>query len=155
MPIGTIFLSPPAAWRATLFSWSMLPTTPISIHALREEGDQSPSSAAQWTTYFYPRPPRGGRPKRQWPRPTARTISIHALREEGDRNAVHRSSRCRNFYPRPPRGGRPLKYYFCQVFYYFCPRPPRGGRPVVLDLPDAETDFYPRPPRGGRLNPAR
>ena len=34
---------------------------PISIHALREEGDEpSPASPATWT-YFYPRPPRGGR----------------------------------------------------------------------------------------------
>ena len=33
----------------------------ISIHALREEGDEpSPASPATWT-YFYPRPPRGGR----------------------------------------------------------------------------------------------
>ena len=35
-------------------------------------------------TYFYPRPPRGGRPPA--PKINARTIkiSIHALREEGD-----------------------------------------------------------------------
>mgnify|MGYP003359528877 FL=1 len=33
----------------------------ISIHALREEGDQSRNSCANCSTYFYPRPPRGGR----------------------------------------------------------------------------------------------
>ena len=33
----------------------------ISIHALREEGDTTPSSTGPTTTNFYPRPPRGGR----------------------------------------------------------------------------------------------
>ena len=101
----------------------------ISIHALREEGDVicfssvlcfllflSTPSARRATTvrrgrtpprqYFYPRPPRGGRPGARWScgrrsvflsTPSARratrrlllgreagTISIHALREEGD-----------------------------------------------------------------------
>ena len=35
----------------------------ISIHALREEGDQLPSSHFGSTEHFYPRPPRGGRPQ--------------------------------------------------------------------------------------------
>ena len=78
--------------------------------------------------YFYPRPPRGGRPARRrsstdWrlflSTPSARratpgaesghagsTISIHALREEGDIPAARRGSMRINFYPRPPRGGR-------------------------------------------------
>ena len=57
-------------------------------------------------TYFYPRPPRGGRPalpaKRRW---------IWSY-----------------FYPRPPRGGRlqPGAALFLCVYFY--PRPPRGGR---------------------------
>ena len=33
----------------------------ISIHALREEGDTLTVSARIPSTYFYPRPPRGGR----------------------------------------------------------------------------------------------
>ena len=33
----------------------------ISIHALREEGDKPPPLCWHWTSYFYPRPPRGGR----------------------------------------------------------------------------------------------
>ena len=55
----------------------------ISIHALREEGDWVPSKVRCPYTYFYPRPPRGGRPT-------------------GD---IHRAA-INNFYPRPPRGGR-------------------------------------------------
>ena len=34
----------------------------ISIHALREEGDQKTSREIRHISYFYPRPPRGGRP---------------------------------------------------------------------------------------------
>ena len=34
----------------------------ISIHALREEGDASTMRRLNPRFYFYPRPPRGGRP---------------------------------------------------------------------------------------------
>ena len=79
----------------------------ISIHALREEGDRKYFRIRSVSTYFYPRPPRGGRPLnsgrtpksfcRFLSTPSARRatayglnmldvnqISIHALREEGD-----------------------------------------------------------------------
>ena len=56
----------------------------ISIHALREEGDESPRNERHLTGDFYPRPPRGGRPYR-W---------------QGSHLYYH------DFYPRPPRGGR-------------------------------------------------
>ena len=81
--------------------------TLISIHALREEGDpgscqplvdwgtflSTPSArratrqtqtVAQASSYFYPRPPRGGRPPQLDQSYLASSISIHALREEGD-----------------------------------------------------------------------
>ena len=83
-------------------------TYKISIHALREEGDHkrlerhrrtskflSTPSARRATPEcgqsghkqhdFYPRPPRGGRPR----------LLLPCIRKPG------------NFYPRPPRGGRP------------------------------------------------
>ena len=78
----------------------------ISIHALREEGDEGIPERRLPGSHFYPRPPRGGRPKLDVIRvqpykflstPSARRatfyrpgrylpgmISIHALREEGD-----------------------------------------------------------------------
>ena len=78
----------------------------ISIHALREEGDQRQPCIVAKLLYFYPRPPRGGRPSGGFAMgyvtkflstPSARRatlynhrhahccqISIHALREEGD-----------------------------------------------------------------------
>ena len=57
----------------------------ISIHALREEGDRSPWKSLTFPRYFYPRPPRGGRPLPLRGVPDEVGISIHALREEGDR----------------------------------------------------------------------
>ena len=36
----------------------------ISIHALREEGDPAAGLSSSTVFYFYPRPPRGGRPPR-------------------------------------------------------------------------------------------
>ena len=100
------FLSTPSARRATEDAAEKLPAVQISIHALREEGDTKAYANGGETCHFYPRPPRGGRPKPTHPRkkahqflstPSARRaticrmmrsrtlwISIHALREEGD-----------------------------------------------------------------------
>ena len=58
--------------------------------------------------YFYPRPPRGGRPTRAAATDSTEPISIHALREEGDSHRNVPRLLGRNFYPRPPRGGRLL-----------------------------------------------
>ena len=55
----------------------------ISIHALREEGDNKIPISESTLMNFYPRPPRGGRPIASW-----------------------MQTGCLNFYPRPPRGGR-------------------------------------------------
>ena len=149
------------------------PPREISIHALREEGDSRSTPPFRRPRYFYPRPPRGGRPRQ--------TVS---------------SLRTSYFYPRPPRGGRrlavlspysPAKFlstlsarratdrqkHSSRTFTIsihalreegdpegrqsighnvdFYPRPPRGGRPRALALAALLLDFYPRPPRGGRL----
>ena len=144
----------------------------ISIHALREEGDFSFLSGAARRGYFYPRPPRGGRPEK------TPEILLH-----------------NNFYPRPPRGGRRSWCAMWWTWTNFYPRPPRGGRreaagvcavqllisihalreegdqsqpvadacpPISIHALREEGDgpslrpeilfrhFYPRPPRGGR-----
>ena len=57
----------------------------ISIHALREEGDFVPVRSVRRLSYFYPRPPRGGRRFCGSGYRLIIDISIHALREEGDR----------------------------------------------------------------------
>ena len=56
----------------------------ISIHALREEGDQEYTIPQVKVTDFYPRPPRGGRLRQAFQVQKYYEISIHALREEGD-----------------------------------------------------------------------
>ena len=79
-----LFLPTPSARRATLaLTLKELAYLKISTHALREEGDPRRGPPCKNRSYFYPRPPRGGRP-------AALTeygqciISTHALREEGD-----------------------------------------------------------------------
>ena len=83
-PCAAIFLSTPSARRATPARPGKLGALTISIHALREEGDPSCSSRAAGASYFYPRPPRGGRRWRKMYIDIDTIISIHALREEGD-----------------------------------------------------------------------
>ena len=78
------FLSTPSARRATPQAGRWRPQKPISIHALREEGDLASLPLLQIQTYFYPRPPRGGRRALVVVGELEGGISIHALREEGD-----------------------------------------------------------------------
>ena len=124
----SLFLSTPSARRATLQHWRRGHHHQISIHALREEGDNRHPYCLHLWKNFYPRPPRGGRPRRIGSAlgateflstPSARrathggdaavstqNISIHALREEGDHHRDHHRDPQGDFYPRPPRGGR-------------------------------------------------
>ena len=78
-----VFLSTPSARRATHALGSERLDVGISIHALREEGDQIADGL-----------------------PRILGISIHALREEGDAAWPTRWASAQYFYPRPPRGGR-------------------------------------------------
>ena len=78
---------------------------PISIHALRGEGD------------------RGGCADN-----ITAIISIHALRGEGDPCPFSSLTGYKYFNPRPPRGGRRHCSYNRLSIGNFNPRPPRGGR---------------------------
>ena len=64
---ATLFLSTPSARRATPQQQTLRGESNISIHALREEGDNSKQA-----------------------RRAAISISIHALREEGDDKAANK-----------------------------------------------------------------
>ena len=101
------FLSTPSARRATGLGDKWFQDHQISIHALREEGDHSPASSAPMALYFYPRPPRGGRPTR----PSVVEMSRVFLSTPSARRATCvKGEKCNgtdHFYPRPPRGGRP------------------------------------------------
>ena len=74
----------------------------ISIHALREEGDQKTRIASGPRGRFLSTP-SVRRATGAGPAPGGRmSISIHALREEGDR-LIFLCGQSRNyFYPRPP-----------------------------------------------------
>ena len=142
-----LFLSTPSARRATRKANQLPYLLVISIHALREEGDlcrvfirlfffqflSTPSARRATMTYtqgntrqpdFYPRPPRGGRPRMSHVAAVCASISIHALREEGDTRPINRASSACDFYPRPPRGGRQQKQrqnlYFLINYTTFC-----------------------------------
>ena len=174
------FLSTPSARRATLPRLPEKPYMEISIYALREEGDSftashsgrpakflSTPSARRATPqsarvvadrhYFYPRPPRGGRPGSRGGQPESPCISIHALREEGDpaicapyfafsaflstpsaRRATGRKegdfSMYQNFYPRPPRGGRPSTADFGVSSMIFLSTPSARRATVRFDI---------------------
>ena len=79
-----IFQSTPSARRATVAVPGLVHAVVISIHALREEGDDLSGLPPPDIQYFNPRPPRGGRQISFGKAAVADFISIHALREEGD-----------------------------------------------------------------------
>ena len=87
----------------------------ISIHALREEGDPPGGTIPAQTAYFYPRPPRGGRPM-------VPMISMTLG----------------NFYPRPPRGGRPIVQQQGGWGKLFLSTP--SARRATFELPEAQPD---------------
>ena len=126
------FLSTPSARRATFFRPVICVILAISIHALREEGDGTFPRCLSTLSYFYPRPPRGGRPFEILAVSLHLVISIHALREEGDPSPRFARGGARDFYPRPPRGGRRLGTSGRNQGRDFYPRPPRGGRQGLL-----------------------
>ena len=168
------FLSTPSARRATrlvvrALASSIFLSTPSARRATPGRGRTTGR-----IVYFYPRPPRGGRHRRQGAAKAHIQISIHALREEGDQD--HRGQRPREaisihalreegdvweletvsapfvFLSTPSARratGTRSRQGYAEAYFY--PRPPRGGRRQGIDLLLAqEKYFYPRPPRGGR-----
>ena len=128
------------------------PHIPISIHALREEGDRNPWKSLTFPRYFYPRPPRGGRPKFKYPKQPDLEISIHALREEGDNVPREWIERVVVFLSTPSarratedlvEAGR-----ISQISIHALRE---EGDAAYRDDGHGHRNFYPRPPRGGRL----
>ena len=78
----------------------------ISIHALREEGDMN-IMLANFTNFIFLSTPSARRATKNRSRHSEGCrISIHALREEGDTPLAGAAPEHLDFYPRPPRGGR-------------------------------------------------
>ena len=140
-----VFLSTPSARRATGTDGRIGMYVEISIHALREEGDNAAHITPSGGLNFYPRPPRGGRPVCFDDVAILQDISIHALREEGDPSTAITNHPQGNFYPRPPRGGRPQADRPVQGPRHFYPRPPRGGRPAPMAASGCTSRFLSTP----------
>ena len=169
------FLSTPSARRATLlvpyipaFHNDFYPRPPrggrrekplfrqhhheISIHALREEGDEQFNPLLHGVSQFLSTPsarratsqnPSDGRPF---------GISIHALREEGDTRFHGAYPGGLVFLSTPSARRATVLAWLCLLLVRdFYPRPPRGGRRLTMAAGDGRNAyFYPRPPRGGR-----
>ena len=146
----------------------------ISIHALREEGDENVPDFLFEVLGFLSTP-SARRATQDWDtlaKPCR--ISIHALREEGDKNLVHSHHSFTYFYPRPPRGGRPAQLArasaaeaisihalreegdppapvlrLLRLLFLSTPSARRATWAALSRLP-RPLYFYPRPPRGGR-----
>ncbi len=171
-----LFLSTPSARRATIIAGCCpLLWIAISIHALREEGDVVYERFRSLSiVYFYPRPPRGGRPSPSalhstsqvfLSTPSARRateygnntaeladISIHALREEGDAVLYRLLSRGVNISIHALReeGDARLEAGDTSIKAFLSTPSARRATNYHSEQQAYQDDFYPRPPRGGR-----
>ena len=125
--------------------------TAISIHALREEGDLCVCTPSKPERYFYPRPPRGGRPYNPVLAQQRVQISIHALREEGDVIIFLRGTAEKRFLSTPSaRRATEPRWTISHSFRFLSTPSARRATMLQSTIPAPPTNFYPRPPRGGR-----
>ena len=126
----------------------------ISIHALREEGDQLRINVAGRHLYFYPRPPRGGR--RQQPYKISCPQGFLSTPSARRATTADGGFDAREIFLSPPSARRATpkneNVYLCNAISI--PALREEGDIIVLSSITSRTDFYPRPPRGGRLQPA-
>ena len=145
-----LFLSTPSARRATGCSTTTTPSQTYFYPRPPRGGRLETVKTTITGCYFYPRPPRGGRPLHP-AMMVCSLISIHALREEGDATGRHHGTAATDFYPRPPRGGRrinPSQHEAVSVISIHALR--EEGDRIPRRESNQRADFYPRPPRGGR-----
>ena len=169
------FLSTPSARRATLAQINDINANIAFLStpsARRATHGRLPATGKD--SYFYPRPPRGGRPKLWMRRDEIRKISIHALREEGDA-AAHCGFRLPGGFLSTPSARRatvtvpkqeqeyPISIHALREEGDWTAWSRAARRPLFLSTPSARRatriaqrkddlagNFYPRPPRGGR-----
>ena len=150
------FLSTPSARRATPICLWFWPWPIISIHALREEGDQGVLCCRGGQMEFLSTPSARRAtlrcPAGWWSRP----ISIHALREEGDQRCAGRMRQSSKFLSTPSARRATLVSCRPTSMRLFLSTPSaRRATIFVHRLPVVFQNFYPRPPRGGRPQAAR
>ena len=119
-----LFLSTPSARRATYNPAFGQAGRPISIHALRGEGDGWASCTCLHQVHFYPRPPRGGR---------LFNLYRHPVRVV--------------FLSTPSAGRATLGRHETGLQQGFLSTPSAGRATIVLSADSAPSSyFYPRPP---------
>ena len=124
-----LFLSTPSARRATGCSTTTTPSQTYFYPRPPRGGRLETVKTTITGCYFYPRPPRGGRPLHP-AMMVCSLISIHALREEGDADGC--SAEC------------------AVLVFLSTPSARRATEALANYRQMNEEDFYPRPPRGGR-----
>ena len=128
----------------------------ISIHALREEGDVSIHSAVPNPAIFQSTPSARRATQKAMDSTKNKMISIHALREEGDKMLDEIFPAESYFNPRPPRGGRPGSPLQRAAHRRFQSTPSaRRATPGAIASTKWALHFNPRPPRGGRQQKRR
>ncbi len=174
-PDQTKFLSTPSARRATQFSaGKAIRCTAISIHALREEGDDRCGDVLGGRIIFLSTP-SARRATHNTPKQEDKTIFLSTPSARRATKRIKKKQKSvLDFYPRPPRGGRPHDVAFvgqrnfisihalreegdpitkpCSSKLFVFLSTPSARRATAHSLrcrKDSE-DFYPRPPRGGR-----
>ena len=101
-----IFLSTPSARRATLSAGTRADVEPFLSTPSARRATFFQGITVHSSRYFYPRPPRGGRPLASRSFCTsALFLSTPSARRATRPDAVVRAQ-APDFYPRPPRGGR-------------------------------------------------
>ena len=96
-------------------------------------------------TYFYPRPPRGGRPLRPNVLKWSCRISIHALREEGDDNDVQYADGNNEFLSTPSARRATVIRMIADVFTLFLSTPSARRATVIRMIADVFTLFLSTP----------
>ena len=167
--LWSIFLSTPSARRATERPIRQALELSISIHALREEGDDRGTAPSGSRRYFYPRPLRGGRQHAACgdhavglflSTPSARRATAPAESGMGLRAvflstpSARRATRASlephdaltRFLSTP--SARRATWAFSMAFFHagnFYPRPPRGGRRCFLSCGPSLSQFLSTP----------
>ena len=149
---GERFLSTPSARRATCIAVSRRCRRSSNFYPRPPRGGRPKDKYKLiQLIHFYPRPPRGGRPRMQSRSARPESISIHALREEGDVEMSGMSHFDVVFLSTPSaRRATAAGTAGRWPRRHFYPRPPRGGRHNGFGSNNYYLNFYPRPPRGGR-----
>ena len=148
------FLSTPSARRAT--SEPLLPyhcVGSISIHALREEGDQGGASTPSGAQDFYPRPPRGGRLLGQFlqHRHQGLFLSTPSARRATS-TSISVAFAFFRFLSTPSARRATFKRRQDVKLTIFLSTPSARRATYIEDSWHwVLQNFYPRPPRGGRL----